>query len=154
MNCKEKCKEENEKKVDFYMHWCQVSKCSQWAFTEHWLYVDEMMNSHLLVILNMSNLVVVVTSWRLRKDDEIKKSFKVRNQRKQLTKIIRFSLYSIYNQASSQLNFSNIQLKTRDVHFRARNRTSLSLHAFWVRVIYLRTTRREQKIRIVTDISF
>jgi hypothetical protein len=127
-------------------------------YTEHRLHVDEMMDSHLLVIFGVSSLVVVDASLRRRDDDEVKQSFKqcldTRNPRKQLTKIIRFSFYSTYNWTSSHsFTVSNIKLETRDVQFRARNRTSLSLHAFWVRVVYLRTTWREQEIRIVTDIS-
>jgi hypothetical protein len=48
------------------------------------------MNSHLLVIFGVSNLVVVDASLRRRNDDEVKQSFEqcldTRNQRKQLTK--------------------------------------------------------------------
>ncbi len=127
-------------------------------YTEHRLHADEMMNSHLLVIFGVSSLVVADASLRRRDDDEIKQSFKqcldTRNQRKQLTKIIRFSFYSIYNRVSSHSStVSNIKLETRDVQFRAKNRTFLSLHAFWVRVVCLRATWREQEIRIVTNIS-
>jgi hypothetical protein len=110
------------------------------------------------VIFGVSSLVVADASLRRRDDDEIKQSFKqcldTRNQRKQLTKIIRFSFYSIYNRVSSHSStVSNIKLETRDVQFRAKNRTFLSLHAFWVRVVCLRATWREQEIRIVTNIS-
>ncbi len=64
------------------------------------------MNSHLLVIFDVSSLVVADASLRRRDDDEIKQSFKqcldTRNQRKQLTKIIRFSFSSTYNRVSNK----------------------------------------------------
>jgi hypothetical protein len=41
-------------------------------YTEHRLYVDEMMNSHLFVIFDVNNFVVVDASLRRRDDDEIK----------------------------------------------------------------------------------
>jgi hypothetical protein len=69
-------------KKNYYLLYLRKNHCLyslnvlRWTYTEHRLHVDEIKNSHLLVIFDVNSPAVVDASRRRRDDDEVKQNFK------------------------------------------------------------------------------